>query len=402
MSDIATKAGARFSASTKALLKALRDDGKAHAQASADFFTKMADYYKALGMDDEAEVMDEAADEAEDMEAAAAGDDPEDEAPAVKAIDYHTLAEMVEEAVCEAVCEVGLAGRQEDHGGMGPMAASVAADLGEDDEPEVYVYPKYAVACTERGDYQIPYTVEAGAIVIATPGEWKRVEKEWKVVAGAEAPAPSDGPPASVMGGAIKMLDDGTIVAQAIAYGDAEHPDMSVMNDYFTKSTDLWLGRWAEMPMLYHHGMDEKTRNDPVIGTWTKTWADDAGVWMQGQLDKAHRYHAAIKELARRGLLRISTDSAPHLVQRVPQPNGTNEIKVWPVYAASLTPTPAEPRLVPAEVKAILAECGLSIATTEADDTTDHESADGRKVADEDALRLAAAELALFELENLL
>jgi hypothetical protein len=152
--------------------------------------------------------------------------------------------------------------------------------------------------------------------------------------------------------------------------------------------------------MLYHHGQDDATRDDPVIGVWTKAWADDAGVWMQGQLDKAHRYHAAIKELTRRGLLRISTDSAPHLVQRQAQPNGTNEIKVWPVYAASLTPTAAEPRLLTAEIKALLALTGVPIATTEAATADDHERPDGAKVADDRALQLAAAELALFELEN--
>ncbi len=383
MSDIATKAGARFSASTKALLKAMRDDDNAYAKAAVEYHTKKADFYKALGFDDEAEVEQDAADAAEaEMDE---GDDEED-APAVKALDYHTLAEMVEEAVCEAVCEVGLAGHQEDHGGMGPMAAQVAADLGDDDEPEVYVYPKFAVACTERGDYRIPYTIEAGAVVIATPGDWKRVEKEWKDIAGAEAPAPEGGPPATLMGSAVKMLDDGTIVAQAIAYGDSEHPDMSAYNDYFTKATDLWLGRWAELPMLYHHGMDEKTRDAPVIGVWTKTWTDDAGVWMQGQLDKAHRYHAAIKELARRGLLRISTDSAPHLVQRAPQPNGTNEIKVWPIYAASLTVSPAEPRLMPAEVKGLMVEAGLVEAEV-------LDQADAVKT-------LLELELALLELEN--
>jgi hypothetical protein len=313
---------------------------------------------------------------------------------------------MVEEAVEEACAQLGLMAAEEDEGGMAPYAGQVAQDMDGDDDDEgceVYVYPKFAVACLAKGDYQIPYTVEDGAIVIASPPDWKRVEKEWKVVGGGapQSPAePTSGSPASVMGGAVKMMDDGTIVAQAIAYGDAEHPDMSAYSDYFTKSTDLWLGRWADRPMLYHHGQDDATRDDPVIGVWTKAWADDAGVWMQGQLDKAHRYHAAIKELTRRGLLRISTDSAPHLVQRQAQPNGTNEIKVWPVYAASLTPTAAEPRLLTAEIKALLALTGVPIATTEAATADDHERPDGAKVADDRALQLAAAELALFELEN--
>ena len=104
--------------------------------------------------------------------------------------------------------------------------------------------------------------------------------------------------------------------------------------------------------MLYHHAMDEATADQPVVGTWVKAWVDDTGVWLQGQLDKAHKYAEAIKQLAQRGILRISSDSAPHLVRRRPGPNGTNEVARWPLMAASLTPTPAEPRLQPVSVKA--------------------------------------------------
>lgn len=54
---------------------------------------------------------------------------------------------------------------------------------------------------------------------------------------------------------------------------------------------------------------------------------------------------------------------------------------------ASLTITPDD--------KALLAQTGVPIATTEADDPIDHERPDGAKVADEDALRLAALSLEL-------
>jgi hypothetical protein len=204
-----------------------------------------------------------------------------------------------------------------------------------------------------------------------------------------------DLPQAHVIGGAVKMMDDGSIVAQAIAYGDAEHPDMSAYSDFFTKSTDLWLDQWTTRPMLYHHGQDEGTKDAPIIGQWVKAWKDDAGVWMQGQLDKSHRYAAAIKELTRRGLLRISTDSMPHLVRREAQPNGTNEIKVWPIGAASLTPTAAEPRLMTAEIKALMADLGLPIATTRAESDATRESADGQKAQGTSDLELAAAEIEL-------
>jgi 2'-5' RNA ligase len=200
--------------------------------------------------------------------------------------------------------------------------------------------------------------------------------------------------------GAVKMLDDGTLVAQAVRFGSADEPDMSAYADYFDANTNFWLKQWDRRPMLYHHAMDEGTKDAPVIGTWIKAWADDAGVWLQGQLDVAHKYHAAIKELARRGLLKVSTDSAPHLVQRARQPNGTHYVKTWPILAASLTPSPAEPRLLPAELKAALADLGLLIdagpeATLEGD-TQRRESA----VVASDAAQRLALELELLDLEN--
>lgn len=208
-------------------------------------------------------------------------------------------------------------------------------------------------------------------------------------------------PSTPVMGGAVKIADDGeTLIAPAIRYGAPDEADMSAFADYFTKATDFWLGQWDRRPMLYHHAMDEGTKDAPVIGTWVKAWADDAGVWLEGQLDKAHKYHAAIKELARRGLLRISTDSAPHLVVRERQANGAHEVKRWPILAASLTVSPAEPRLLPAELKAYLADLGLTIDTPEpeANEPTTHRP-DGAK-ATEDRARLLRARLSLIRIKE--
>ena len=152
--------------------------------------------------------------------------------------------------------------------------------------------------------------------------------------------------------------------------------------------------------MLYHHAMDEGTKDAPIIGEWTKVWTDDGGVWLQGQLDRAHKYHAAIKELAKRGLLRVSTDSAPHLVQRDPMPGGVHYVKTWPIIAGSLTVAPAEPRLLPAELKTLLADCGLTIADPEATTTDDHTGAGAQKVEPGTVARRLALELDLLALET--
>lgn len=168
----------------------------------------------------------------------------------------------------------------------------------------------------------------------------------------------------------VKMLPDGRVGGYAVRFGSADEPDLSQFQDFFTKSTDYWLAHWQTRPMLYHHAQDEATKDAPVVGVWTKAKVDDIGVWLEGQLDSAHRYAGAVKELIRRGVIKLSSDSAPHLVIREPQPNGTNWVKRWPMLAASLTVSPAEPRLMPvAALKAAFDAAGLDLPPAFLDET---------------------------------
>lgn len=162
-------------------------------------------------------------------------------------------------------------------------------------------------------------------------------------------------------GSAIKALDGGAIGGFAVLFGTEDTPDASIHRDYFTTKTEFWLDRFGwPRPMTYHHGMDEDTTDDPIVGTWTKAVVKDEGIWLEGQLDRAHRYHGAVKELIRRGFLKLSSDSAPQWVKRERKPNGTNEVKRWPLLTASPTVTPAEPRMLGLSFKALVAELGLN------------------------------------------
>lgn len=190
-------------------------------------------------------------------------------------------------------------------------------------------------------------------------------------------------------GDAVKALADGRIGAYAVRFGSEDEPDMSPMKDYFTKATDYWLDAWDRRPMLFHHAMDEDTEDAPRIGTWTKAEIKDEGVWLEGQLDKHHRYYGAIKELVRRGVLRLSSDSAPHLVRRAAKAGGIHEVTRWPLLAASLTPTPAEPRLQAASFKALLAELGINDTDNqEADEAAERERLDAAKALQDRRRRL--------------
>jgi hypothetical protein len=176
-------------------------------------------------------------------------------------------------------------------------------------------------------------------------------------------------------GGEIKAVgDDDAIKGLAVLYATKATHDLE--KDYYDRNTDLWLDHWGwPRPITYHHGMDAGTRDDPVVGHWTKATVTDEGVWLEGQLDRAHRYYKAVKELARRGYLKISSDSGPQWVIREPQTNGANYIKRWPLVSASVTVTPMEPRMFPVEVKAFLAELGYEAIDTDSPEAINPASA---------------------------
>lgn len=318
-----------------------------------------------------------------------------------KAVDLGTLARMVEGAVLEALNDLDAITRQPDSEDLDMLALATMARpaleewraspaYADGDDPPIWVYLDHAVVTLGPGiSWRIPYTLEDGDIVVALPDQWERVALTWEPVAEGAPPEAE----------AVKLASDGaTVIAQAVRFGSPDEPDLSPQRDYFTKSTDFWLEHWRVRPMLYHHAQDPGTSSDPVIGWWVKAWVDDAGVWLEGQLNAAHRYYAAIKELIRRGLLRVSTDSAPHLVIREPR-GEAQEVKRWPIIAASLTPAPAEPRLLPADLKSLLASCGLyACAPDEALDPDPGKADDAAEAGSLEAQRLAI-ELDILDLE---
>ncbi len=155
---------------------------------------------------------------------------------------------------------------------------------------------------------------------------------------------------------AVKTLGENRIGGYGVLFGSEDQPDLSEQKDFFTKATDFFLDKLGPIrPMLYHHAQEEATAMIPVVGLWDKAVQDDVGVWLEGELDKAHRYRKAIGELVAKGALALSSDSAPHLVLREKAGKGTHRITRWPLFCCSLTPTPAEPRLAPVDFETIKA-----------------------------------------------
>ena len=180
--------------------------------------------------------------------------------------------------------------------------------------------------------------------------------------------AKADGVDEDAFASEIKMDSDGKIAGQFVYYGNPEEVDLQ--GEFFTKETDFWLSDAksdgdnyeCSLPMIYHHGLANLRGAEARVGSWTAIKTMDNGMWIEGQLDISHKYADKIKKLVDMGVLGLSSDSIGRLVSRKKhQKKGGSvwELTSWPLAGVSLTPNPAEPRLLPvveADAKAIIGD----------------------------------------------
>lgn len=140
-------------------------------------------------------------------------------------------------------------------------------------------------------------------------------------------------------GGEVKALGNGKVAGYLVRFGGPTDTDLE--GEFFDANTDFGIESGAKLGIFYNHGIDAtlKTRR---IGRGTVT-AQDAGLWIEAQLDLRDEYEQAIYALAEKGKLGWSSGAAGHLIERVPAGKATR-IAQWPTGEASLTPTPAEYR----------------------------------------------------------
>ena len=232
---------------------------------------------------------------------------------------------------------------------------AVPSDWQDDDgyPTAFWVQETYAtsaiVSAGYQGQFLAPYSFDIeGNCVVSPISEWKPVKRAWATKS-------------LSMALPVKKSDDEFVFgAYGILYGDAKTPDLT--GDFFTKNTDLMLDEWDKRPVLYHHAMDTQTKASPVVGTVTGVTRDPVGVWVEAQLNMRHQYAEGVKQLIEAGALSYSSDSTAHLVSRKSHPNGATELTRWAAIAWSLTPTPAEFRLMPVEaVKTAYADAGIDL-----------------------------------------
>jgi hypothetical protein len=146
-------------------------------------------------------------------------------------------------------------------------------------------------------------------------------------------------------GGSIKALGDGRVGGLSVLFTDNSSTDIA--NDFFDATTDYAVAEWpAPCTVYYNHGNDatlgvKALGGGAMKGTMT---LQDAGVWVEVQLNLADQYEAAIYSMAEKGKLGWSSGTAHHLMRRENSGNAKH-VTYWPLgLDMSLTPTPCEPR----------------------------------------------------------
>jgi hypothetical protein len=144
---------------------------------------------------------------------------------------------------------------------------------------------------------------------------------------------------------AVKADGPDTIRGYVALWGDPERVDVD--HEFFTAKTDFWDGRLPmPRPLTWDHAQDAGMKADPVVGEITELGDDDTGRWYAATLKRNHQYRRAIDKLIEARGVGTSSDSAPQYVARERAKSGATWLKRWPLFAAALTPSPAEPRML--------------------------------------------------------
>lgn len=151
-------------------------------------------------------------------------------------------------------------------------------------------------------------------------------------------------------GSTVKALGNGKIGGYVAIFTTKNDPDLQ--GDFFTKSTEFYLEDGDQRPIIYDHGLDKTIKRRQLGRATVKI--DDAGVWMEGQLNLRDDYEQKVYKMAEMGKLGWSTGSASHLVTRTQQ-GKSYHLDSWPIVEASLTPMPVEPRTVAVPLKSVIA-----------------------------------------------
>lgn len=149
----------------------------------------------------------------------------------------------------------------------------------------------------------------------------------------------------------IKALPGGRIAHYAVLWGDAARKDLT--GEWFTPKTEELTAIFSavgKLPLMYDHGTNAQVKAAP-IGLVDMMGVDDVGLWYQAQLDLANQYTTAVQHLIGETKLGTSSGALPAGRKALP----TGELVRWPIVELTLTPRPAEYRMMERPIEQIKA-----------------------------------------------
>jgi hypothetical protein len=130
---------------------------------------------------------------------------------------------------------------------------------------------------------------------------------------------------------AIKALDNLTLEILGLPFGEDRQGQV------FDASTNIDLEPGQSVPAYYYHGFAERAAKSVArIGRAVYSRVDSAGHWFTVQLDAASEIARRIYDDAKRGVVRVSSDSAAHLVRPYGIVGKPGRVTNWPIFAMSL------------------------------------------------------------------
>ena len=196
----------------------------------------------------------------------------------------------------------------------------------------------------------------------------------------------------------VKSLGQNRFGGYLVLWGDPERKDLT--GEYFTPETQEMLNVFEAVggiPAMYHHAADDTVKSD-VLGKLDVMSPDDVGLWVEAQARKAAKYRDAVADLIERKSLYWSSGCLPK--SRKVAPDG--KIERWTICDATLTPTPAEHRMVDRPIQAIKSiyeQAGLAFPDDKGSEATVASPAGDADDARQRAIREGLARLRLLKVK---
>lgn len=137
----------------------------------------------------------------------------------------------------------------------------------------------------------------------------------------------------------IRKVADGRFKCYAMRFNGPEEKD--AYGTYFNANTRYYLEYWNTRPWLYDHGLNP-TVGRSKIGDWDEIGIDDQGVFVQGELDRHHKYCMSVEALIDEGVLYPSSGALDYLVRIADD----GHVEDWPIGEVTSTVRPADWRML--------------------------------------------------------